>query len=144
MFKWRGQFVSTVQKGEQKSQGRATSRCRSQPLTPGEREKEAQINVCIHVATNKCTISTKTSSVFLKEGDQNVKRTEETHRQRAGQDQIWSASEYKQQSYTVRSGLPVHHHPEKKCWIIDFFQNSKYLTLLTCIDNGTEGFGPKE
>ena len=42
--------------------------------------------------TNKCTISTKTSSLFLKQGEQNAKRTEETHRQRVGQDQTWSAS----------------------------------------------------
>ena len=35
------------QKGKQKSQGRATSRNRSQPLTPGGREKVTQINVCI-------------------------------------------------------------------------------------------------
>ena len=32
-------------------------------------------------------ISTKTSSLFPKQGDQNAKKTEETHRQRAGQDQ---------------------------------------------------------
>ena len=32
-------------------------------------------------------ISTKTSSLFPKQGDQNAKRTEETHRQRAGHDQ---------------------------------------------------------
>ena len=41
-----------------------------------------QINVCI--LTNKCTISTKSSSLFHKEGDQNAKRTEETHRQKQG------------------------------------------------------------
>ena len=35
------------QKGKQKSPGRATSRCRSQPLTPGGREKVTQTNVCI-------------------------------------------------------------------------------------------------
>ena len=34
-------------KGKQKSPGRATSRSRSQPLTPGGREKVTQINVCI-------------------------------------------------------------------------------------------------
>ena len=34
-------------KGKQKSTGRATSRSRSQPLTPGERENVTQINVCI-------------------------------------------------------------------------------------------------
>ena len=32
---------------QQKGQGRATSRSRSQPLTPGERETVTQINVCI-------------------------------------------------------------------------------------------------
>ena len=32
-------------------------------------------------------ISTKTSSLFPKQGDKNAKITEETHRQRAGQDQ---------------------------------------------------------
>ena len=78
------------QKGKQKSLGRATSRSRSQPLASGGREKVTQINVCM--LTNKCTISTKTSSLFPKQGDQNAKRTEETHRQRAGQDQTWSAS----------------------------------------------------
>ena len=36
-----------VPKGKQKSPGRATSRHRSQPLTPGGREKVTQINVCI-------------------------------------------------------------------------------------------------
>ena len=35
-----------------------------------------QINMCI---ANKCTISTKTSSLFPKQGDQNAKRSEETH-----------------------------------------------------------------
>ena len=34
-------------KGKQKSPGRATSRSRSQPLTPGGREKVTRINVCI-------------------------------------------------------------------------------------------------
>ena len=74
-----------TQKDKQKSPGRATSRSRSQPLTTGGREKVTQINVCI--ANNKCTISTKTSSLFPMQGDQNAKRTEETHRHRAGQDQ---------------------------------------------------------
>ena len=36
-----------AQKGKQKSPGRATSGSRSQPLTPGEREKVTQIYVCI-------------------------------------------------------------------------------------------------
>ena len=35
------------QKGKQKDPERATSRSRSQPLTPGGREKVTQINVCI-------------------------------------------------------------------------------------------------
>ena len=74
------------QKGKPKSPDRATSRSLSQPLTRGGREKVAQIKVCI--ANNICTISTKTSSLFPKQGDQNAKRTEETRRQRAGQDQI--------------------------------------------------------
>ena len=39
--------ASVVKKGKQKSPGRATSRSRSQPLTPGGREKVTQINVCI-------------------------------------------------------------------------------------------------
>ena len=34
-------------KSKHKSPGRATSRSRSQPLTPGGREKVTQINVCI-------------------------------------------------------------------------------------------------
>ena len=34
-------------KGKQKSPGRAKSRSRSQPPTPGGREKVTQINVCI-------------------------------------------------------------------------------------------------
>ena len=46
------------------------------------KRKVTQINVCI--ANNKCTIGTKTSAPFPKQGDQNAKRTEETHRQRAG------------------------------------------------------------
>ena len=40
-------FHSFVQKSKQKSPGRATSRSRKQPLTPGEREKVTQINMCI-------------------------------------------------------------------------------------------------
>ena len=43
-----------------------------------------QINMCI--ANKQMQISTKTSSLFPKQGDQNAKRTEETHRQRTGQD----------------------------------------------------------
>ena len=38
---------ASLQKGKQKSPGRATSRSRSQPPTPGGREKMTQINVCI-------------------------------------------------------------------------------------------------
>ena len=34
-------------KGKEKSPGRATSRSRSQPTTPGGKEKVTQINVCI-------------------------------------------------------------------------------------------------
>ena len=37
----------TLKTGKQKSPGRATSRGRSQSLTPGGREKVEQINVCI-------------------------------------------------------------------------------------------------
>ena len=40
-------FSRQLQKGKQKSPGRATSRSRSQPPTPGGREKVTQINVCI-------------------------------------------------------------------------------------------------
>ena len=40
-------FLSQMEKGKQKSPGRATSRRRSQPLTPGGREKVTQFNVCI-------------------------------------------------------------------------------------------------
>ena len=36
-----------MQKGKQKGPGRATSKSRSQPLTPGGREKVTQINMCI-------------------------------------------------------------------------------------------------
>ena len=38
---------SHYKKGKQKSPGRATSRRRSKPLTPGGREKVTQITVCI-------------------------------------------------------------------------------------------------
>ena len=41
----RGVYI--LQKDKAKSAGRATSRRRSQPLTPGGREKVTQINVCI-------------------------------------------------------------------------------------------------
>ena len=51
-----------------------------------EKEKTRHRLKCAWL-TNKCTISTKTSSLFPKHGDQNAKMTEETHRQRAGQDQ---------------------------------------------------------
>ena len=54
------------------------------PRHQEEKEKVTQINVCI--ANKKCTIRTKTSSLFPKQSDQNAKKTEETHRQRAGQD----------------------------------------------------------
>ena len=36
-----------MQKGKQKSPGRTTSKSRSQPQTPGGREKVTQINMCI-------------------------------------------------------------------------------------------------
>ena len=36
-----------TQKGKQESPGRATSTSRSQPLTPGGREKMTHMNVCI-------------------------------------------------------------------------------------------------
>ena len=39
----------SFKKGKQNSPGRATSRIRSQPLTPGGREKATQINVCIAI-----------------------------------------------------------------------------------------------
>ena len=42
-----------------------------------------QTNVCM--ANKHYTISTTTSSLFPKQGDQNAKRTEETRSQRAGQ-----------------------------------------------------------
>ena len=88
------------EKGKQKRLGRATSRSRSQPPTPGRREKVTQINVCI--ANNKCTISTKTSPFFPKQGDQNAKRTEETHRQRAGQDQTLIETKHLANKWTDR------------------------------------------
>ena len=72
--------------GTQNSPGRATSRSRSQPLIPGEREKVAQINVCI--ANKQMHDKHKGQLPLPKQGAQNAKRTEETHRQRAGQDQI--------------------------------------------------------
>ena len=42
-----GLSVFWLQKGKQKSPGRATSRSRNQSPTPGGREKVTQINVCI-------------------------------------------------------------------------------------------------
>ena len=45
-------WANILQKGKQKSPGRATSRSRSQPLTPGGREKVTQINVFIANKTN--------------------------------------------------------------------------------------------
>ena len=74
-----------MQKGKQKSLGRATSRSRSQPPTPGGREKVTQINLCI--ANKQMHDKHKDQLPLPKKGDQNAKRTEETHRQRAGQDQ---------------------------------------------------------
>ena len=72
-------------KSKQKSPGRATSRSRSQPLTPEGREKVTQINAC--TANKQMHDKHKDSSLFPKQGDKNAKRTEETHKQRAGQDQ---------------------------------------------------------
>ena len=69
----------------QKSPGRATSRSRSQPLTPGGREKVTQINVCI--ANKQMHDKHKDQLPLPQAGYQNAKRTEETHRQRARQDQ---------------------------------------------------------
>ena len=56
-----------------------------------EEEKKWHRLTCAWL-TNKCTITQKTSSLFPKQAGQNAKRTEETHKQRAGQDQAWSAS----------------------------------------------------
>ena len=73
-----------MEKGNQKSPGRATSRSHSQPLTPGGREKVTQINMCI---ADKQMHDKHKDQLFPKQGDQNAKRIEETRRQRAGQDQ---------------------------------------------------------
>ena len=73
-----------------------------------EEEKKRHTLTCAQ-QTNKCTIRTKTSSLFPKQGDQNAKRTEETHRQRAGQDQTRSAPQCKpHQLHRIRttSGPP--------------------------------------
>ena len=59
-----------LKKANRKVLEEPTSRHRSQVLKPGGREKETQL-------TNKCTINTKTSSLFPKQGDQNAKRAEE-------------------------------------------------------------------
>ena len=58
-----------VVKGKQKSPKRATSRSRSQPPTPGGREKVTQIKVCI--ANKQMHDKNKDQ-----QGDQNAKRTE--------------------------------------------------------------------
>ena len=52
---------------------------------PGGREKVTQINVCI--ANKQVHDKHKDQLPLPKQGDENAKRTEETHRQRAGQDQ---------------------------------------------------------
>ena len=46
VFLW-NRLPTDLEKGKQKSPGRATRRSRSQPLTPGGREKVTQINVYI-------------------------------------------------------------------------------------------------
>ena len=43
----RDNILKMFQKGKQKSPGKATSRSRSQPPTPGGREKVTQVHVCI-------------------------------------------------------------------------------------------------
>ena len=40
-------MLCDIKKGKQKSPGRASSKSRSQPLTPAGREKVIQINMCI-------------------------------------------------------------------------------------------------
>ena len=73
------------------AQSRKIHKQKPQPTpTPGGRENVTLINVCI--ANKQMPISTKTSSLCPKQSDQNAKRTEETHRQRAGHDQTWSSS----------------------------------------------------
>ena len=53
--------------------------------------------------TNKCTRSTKTSSLFPKRRDQNVK-TNEKRGQSAQEDfKTWSAPQYKPQSYRIKN-----------------------------------------
>ena len=78
------------QQVKQKSPGTATRKSHSQPLTPEGWEKGHR-RTCAQ-PTNNCTRSIKTSYLFPKQGDQNAKRTEETHKQRKRQDQTWSAS----------------------------------------------------
>ena len=60
------------------------------PCHQKEEKKVTQINVCI--ANKQMHDKHKTSPLFPKQDDQNAKRSEETRRQRAGQDQTWSAS----------------------------------------------------
>ena len=55
----------------------------------GGREKVTQINVYI---ANKQMHDKHKDQLAPKQGDQNANWTEETHRQRARQDQTWSAS----------------------------------------------------
>ena len=82
-LRWSG--TDTIQKGKQKSPGRAKSRSRSQPPTPGGRKNVTQINVCI--VNTQMHDKHKDQLTLPQQSDQNAKRTEETHRQRAGQDQ---------------------------------------------------------
>ena len=79
-----------LSKCKQKSLGRATVKSRSRPPTPRGREKVIQINV--YIANKQMHDKIKNSSLFPKQGDQNAKRIEATHRQSAGQDQTRSAS----------------------------------------------------
>ena len=59
-----------LEKGKQKSPGRATSRSRNQPLTPGGREKETQINMC--TANKQMHDKHKDQLPLHKQGDQNA------------------------------------------------------------------------
>ena len=78
-------YKSSRKKVNRKVQEEPQAEAAANPWHQEEKKK-----VCI--ANKQCTISTKTSSLFPKQGDQNAKRTEETYRQSAGQDQTWSAS----------------------------------------------------
>ena len=78
------QHKKVNRKVQEEPQAEATVNPRHQ-----EEEKEVtQINVCI---ANK-QMHDKHNDQLPQASDQNANRTEETHRQRAGQDQTWSAS----------------------------------------------------